>query len=146
MRDLIFENLFKHLIEDDADQLWEREIAQYINSGGDILVTNPDNGWTLLHYAAENLFSNVVNLLLSSGIPVDVRDSNGSTPYLVALDASIDAAIQNDESNIDFSTVKILIENGADVEACSTDGISRDSLLENYGERAMDEYKLIELD
>lgn len=140
MRHQLFEELFGVISEDNAEALWASKIEEHINSGKELLVTNPDNGWSLLHYASENLFSSLVLMLLNHGIPVDIKSLNGSTPYLVALDASIDAAIQNDEPKIEFSVVKLLVAHGADTESCSVDGISRESLLESYGERATQEY------
>lgn len=139
-RDDIFTKLFSFLPEENADQLWLDTIKEYLNEGGNISVTYPLNGWGFLHYASENLFRDVVNMLLSHGVNVDSAANNGSTPYLIALDSSIDAAVQSGESKIDFSLVKILIEHGANVDICTTDGISRDSLLEDYGEKAANAY------
>jgi ankyrin repeat protein len=140
VNDDLFRTLFHFLPEDNAEQLWLINIEEYLLSGGDKLIVNPGNGWGLLHYASENMFNSVVNMLLEKGIPVDVKAADGSTPYLIALDASIDAAIQQDEPEIDFSVVKILIEHGADMDVCSIDGISRESLLNNYGKQATEEY------
>lgn len=140
MENNLFQDLFQALPEDNAEQLWFDQVEEYLAVGGDKLITNPSNGWGLLHYAAENIFKSVVEMLLDNGVPVDINTTNGSTPYLVALDSAIDAAIQNDDPDFDFSVVKLLIQSGANTEACSNDGISKDSILENYGEKATEEY------
>lgn len=141
MDDSIFARLFSVLSDDDAESIWLREIKDFYSSGGDIFVSYPLNGWTLLHYASENLFIDVVEWLLAEGVDINVKDSKGSTPYLVALDSSIDSAIQYEEPEIDFTLVIRLIELGANIEASSEDGISRESILEDYGSKAKDQYK-----
>jgi ankyrin repeat protein len=132
--------LFMLLPEDNAEKLWLHTIKKYVEEGGSLSATYSKNGWTLLHYASENLFSDVVKMLLCNGSEVNSKAENGSTPYLVALDSSIDFAIQYGEPEINFSLVKTLIEHGANVDACSSDGISRKTILEAYGTKASDAY------
>ena len=138
--DDFFQKLFGFLLKDNAEEIWLEYIKEYLESGGDVSITYSKNRWGFLHYAAENLFSNVVRFLLESGITVDSKDLNGSTPYLIALDSSIDAAIQEGIPEIDFSIVKILVQYGANTEVCSVDGISRESLFNDYGEKAKEKY------
>lgn len=78
-----------------------------------------------LHYALENLYYVSVKTLLDSGMTVDVKTSNSSTPFLIALDSAIDAAIQNHLLQFNFSVVKRLLENEADETVVSEEGISK---------------------
>lgn len=135
-----FQKLFSHLSEDNAEEIWLKTIKEYIIRGGKVGITNSLNGWSLLHYASENLFCDVASFLLENGIDVDSKAKNGSTPYLVALDASIDAAIQEESSKIDFSIVKLLLKRGANVDIRTSDGLSLKSILEVYGSKATEEY------
>lgn len=140
MDDNIYQRLFKLLIEENAEALWRQTIQDYLESGNELTVSNYSNGWSLLHYAAENIFSELVIMLLEQGLDVDIPAFNGSTAYLVALDAVIDSAVQENDAEIDFSIVDVLVQHGADVNVSSIDGISRDSLLSQYGARATEEY------
>lgn len=136
----IFQQLFCAFCENNAEDRCFKIIKDYLDSGGSISITNPANGWGLLHYASENLFISIIKMLLERGALVNFTDINGSTPYLVALDAAIDFSIQENLRDIDFTAIKVLINHGADINVISMDGISKDLILNNYGENAIAQY------
>lgn len=136
----IFDDLFDALSEDNAEELWLDILGKYLEHGGDVNVRHEKTGWTLLHHAADNLFSSVIEELINSGADVNSEDEEQVTPYLLALNAAIDYAVQYEHPDIDFSVVKQFIDNGANDTASSTDGLSRDSILQAYGEKITDSY------
>jgi len=136
----IFSLLFELLSENDAEEQWLIALSKFNEDGGDVCVTNPSNGWSILHYASENTFLEVTEWLISKGVDVNLKDNEGGTPYLVGLDSAIDAALQYGEPSIDFSQVKLLLVNGADSAVSAKNGLSRDSILDSYGSGAEDQY------
>ncbi len=138
--EVILSELFEVVMNEDAEERWLDKIRAYRESGRNLHIVEECSGRGLLHFAAENGFPAVIEYLIKSGIGVDTRDKLGSTPLLWALDSAIDGASQNEESEIDFSAVKKLIDNGADLAAESSDGISLKSLLENYGAGATKQF------
>ena len=60
------------------------------------------SGQTLLHFAAENNWVEVISLLLANGANCDVCGNEGNTPLIIAT------------KNCEMSSVEILLRNGAD--------------------------------
>lgn len=139
--DDIFKKLYSVLLEEDTENLWLELLNNYYQEGGNLLLIDSFTGRSLLHCAADNLFKEVIEWLISKGLDINLREKNtGWTAYLIALDSAIDSAIQHDEPEIDFSVVKYLITHGADMEVCSNDGRSRKSLLKLYGPKVEEAY------
>jgi ankyrin repeat protein len=63
------------------------------------------NGWTPLHFAAQNYDEDIARLLLDSGASVDLKDSNGNTP--------LSTAVFNSRGRGEL--MRLLRERGADV-------------------------------
>lgn len=112
MSESIFDNLYNCVNQNNAEELWIAEIKSYVENGGDVNVLDINTGWGLLHYASENLFAKVVEYVFKSGVNLDHVDQNGWNALVVALDASVDLAIQNNESKVDFEVVELLIRLG----------------------------------
>ena len=65
-------------------------------------------GWTSLHVAAEMRHADVIRALLRAGAPLEARDRQGWTPLFVAVDADIDASLQENEP-LDLTCTKLLL-------------------------------------
>ena len=65
-----------------------------ISHGADVNQTFGKRKQTLLHWAAENNAFGVANLLLTQGADVNVRQSDGSTPLLIAAKAGHQYLVQ----------------------------------------------------
>lgn len=139
MEDILFNKLFDVIEDDRAEEIW----LQLIKSSEANIVDIRDDisGWSLLHYASENLFVKVIDWLLKNGADVNVEDINGRTPFIIALDASIDDAVQHERDKIDFSAIELLIRSGADENHVARDGTSKNSLFEIYGDNSRKEYQ-----
>ena len=102
--------------EGDADR-----VRELIVLGADIECYD-DNGNTPLHLAVEQLWYDVVRVLLESGANVDHRDRLGEwTPLIHAAEICSVAArqVSNPPGN---STIQLLLEYGADVNQRSSRG------------------------
>lgn len=75
-----------------------------------------NDGWTALHFAAQDGFIEGVQLLLSSGAPVDAIDANGNSPlWRASMSCPQDRA---------SSIAKILTKAGADENLKNNHGVS----------------------
>ena len=110
MNNHLIKKLFECIENPVAERMWIDILKKYQSQNSNVInIKNPDNQWTLLHYAAENIFPYVTEWLIEQGAEIDARDSGGNTPFLIALDAAIDAAVQENRDEIDFSVVNILL-------------------------------------
>jgi hypothetical protein len=142
MSNHLIKKLFSCIENPAAEDMWLDILQDYQSSNGDVVsIRNPDNQWTLLHYAAENIFPRVAKWLIGQGAEIDARDSEGNTSFLIGLDAAIDCAVQENRDEVDFSVVTILLKEGADESVVSNDGISKDSLLKIYGSSVANQYQ-----
>jgi uncharacterized protein len=89
-------------------------------------------GWTSLHVAAEMRHAEVIRALLRAGAPLEARDRQGWTPLFVAVDADIDASLQENEP-LDLTCTKLLLAAGAAPEAVAPDGCTPVQIAERYG-------------
>ena len=89
-------------------------------------------GWTSLHVAAEMRHADVIRALLRAGAPLEARDRQGWTPLFVAVDADIDASLQENEP-LDLTCTKLLLSAGAAPDAVAPDGCTPVQIAERYG-------------
>ncbi|WP_319803449.1 ankyrin repeat domain-containing protein [Wolbachia endosymbiont (group B) of Aporia crataegi] len=97
----------------DNDGLTPLELAN--NEGRSEIVVflisyKNEYGYTLLHYAAKNNNSDLVDLLLTKGADINAKDNSGNTPlHLATLNGKL-------------QVVKKLLEKGADINAKDNSG------------------------
>ena len=89
-------------------------------------------GWTCLHVAAEMRHAGIIRALLRAGAPLEARDRQGWTPLFVAVDADIDAALQENEP-LDLTCTELLLAAGAAPDAAAPDGRTPVQIAERYG-------------
>lgn len=104
------------------------------------LAIDPISGQSLLHLAVEYRFAKAVKRLVELGVDVNVKDYNGTTPFLLSLDSAVDNAAQAGIEIIDFSISKLLVDLGADVNVRNNDELDRESILRAYGSGATTQY------
>ena len=123
---------------------YENVARALINKGADVNAVDND-GKTVLMYAVKNAYIELVLELINKGSDVNAVDKEGMTPLLYAADRSIghDMEIFNDPDLTKMELiqkiiyeekvarpkkgkeiVKILVENGADVNAANNEGIT----------------------
>ncbi len=73
------------------------------------------NGWTPLHFAAQEQQAAIATALLEAGAEVDAQDAHGRTPLAVALFNVRDRPGE---------VIKVLLRAGADPDLKSRSGIS----------------------
>jgi uncharacterized protein len=80
-----------------------------------------DEGFSALHLAAQEYCKDIVRILLDHGAAVDVRDNNGNTPLMRALDSCYIAVTENvpDPGAI----IKMLLQAGADPKSQNNFGV-----------------------
>jgi uncharacterized protein len=77
-------------------------------------------GWTALHYAAANGNDDIAKLLLGYSAYVDAQSPNGTTPLMMAA--------RGDH----ISTLKLLLDNGADLNAKNQIGMNALDFAKQY--------------
>ena len=117
------------------------DIEQFLEEGGSI-DHQSDTGKTLLHYAADDNDSNVVQFLVNRKANLNLQDEQGSTPLHLAVDSDIDYAIQL-EKPLTMSTVIELINAGADERLRTLAGRTPRDIAACYGKRAIDFYDTV---
>ena len=88
-------------------------VKKLIAEGADINHQD-DNGWSALHFVAQERKNTILKLLLSCGANPDLLDLHGNTPLWTA--------VMN--SRGDFSAIRLLIKNGAMVDIKNKHGKS----------------------
>ncbi|WP_282043073.1 ankyrin repeat domain-containing protein [Winogradskyella flava] len=83
----------------------EAVLNYFIEKGADIDFQDK-NGYCALHFAAQNNEIEIMRVLLNKGANPNLRDSYGNTPIWTAIMNTKD----------DFSIIKLLMENKADIE------------------------------
>ena len=71
------------LVFGDFLEVTPREVAAYINSGGDLEIRNHQT-YTLMHWAAWNGEIEIARVLLDRGMDVDISTPDGMTPMMLA--------------------------------------------------------------
>lgn len=86
------------------------EMKEYILSREDVWLDHYRNGNTLLHYAANRGYLDIVTLLLKKGADINARDKDGRTPLHEAM------AYRR------YDVARFLVENGADMTLKNKNG------------------------
>ncbi|HEX9626480.1 MAG TPA: ankyrin repeat domain-containing protein [Acidiferrobacterales bacterium] len=116
-----------HVAVDLPREKHSREIARLISEGYDPNQKDK-NGWTPLHFAAQECSLDAVQALLAHGANIDAQDSNGNTPLSEAVFRYTG----------DGGVVLALLKAGADPEKENAHGASPRSLADtiaNYDVR-----------
>ena len=103
------------VISNDINRL--REI---INTAIDVNLQD-DDGWTALHFAAQNFNEEIIKLLLDNGANPNLKDTYGNTPIIRALFNS-----RGKDTNI----FDLFLENGGDPNMKNNSGVSALELAE----------------
>ena len=81
-------------------------VLKYLIERGADLDFQDKNGYFALHFAAQNSEIGIMEILLNKGANPNLRDSYGNPPIWTAIMNTKD----------DFSMIKLLLENNADIE------------------------------
>lgn len=98
--------------------------AALLEAGADPHARNPRTGETPLHDAAYNSSREKIRLLLAAGADLEALDDEGRTPLMRAL-----ANVSRGDREMRLSTLRLLVEAGADRERKLPDGTSVDEFL-----------------
>lgn len=98
----------------------KEDIVNYLVNIGCNVNTKDKLGLTALHFAAIYDRSNIVKVLITQGAEIDVVDNVGNTPLWRAIM----------ENSNETSTIRYLLENGADPNKTNNRGIAPKDLLE----------------
>lgn len=110
-----------HRWELDAEDPVREMLDCYLESGGDLNFVHPRNGWTFLHLAVEYGNATAICKLLQLGMDINLGECPGGLPLHFAVDSAVDCAIQ-DNRDVDWSMVKLLVELGADRKCLDDEG------------------------
>jgi Ankyrin repeats (many copies) len=122
------------------------KVRQYVLSGGDVDYQEPENGWSLLHYAAEHGNIEAIQFLSSSGATINLIDIYGCTPLHRAVDSAVDSdvycAIQIDKP-VTMAGTKALIDAGANEEVRDEKGDIPRDIAAHYGHMSLEKYDAV---
>lgn len=111
------------------NKLYEIVLSNNINkvknalSNSNINEQDKENGFTALHYCAQNQYVSIAELLIKNGAKVNIKDVYGNTPLFKAVFFS--------KGNTKM--IKLLLENGANPNIKNNSGISPKDLAEKMG-------------
>jgi len=100
-------------------------VKQHLDDGTEVNARTED-GWTALHFAAQNSRREIAELLIANGAEVNAKDKDGRTPIDFASGATVEFlrthggrsdSIHVSAINGDLAGVKALLDAGADVNA-----------------------------
>ncbi len=118
---------------------------QFLLTGSNVNEAYGENGWTALHYAAENRQVETTLWLLENGADPNRKDVTGCSPLHLAIDAETDQLRQEWVRTGLFqptdAVAAVLLEHGADVNAKTNKGRTplAVELLRRYGASGEDE-------
>ena len=98
----------------------KEDIVNYLVNIGCNVNTKDKSGLTALHFAAIYDRSKIVKVLITHGAEIDVVDNVGNTPLWRAIM----------ENSNETSTIRYLLEHGADPNKTNNRGIAPKDLLE----------------
>jgi len=98
------------------------KVQAYLESDWDVNEQD-ENGWTALHFAAQNNSVPIGKLLIEAGADIEAKDSYGNTPLFRATFAS----------HGDCRFIKLLLINGADPNASNHHNVSPLMLARKIG-------------
>lgn len=107
-----------------------QDVRTYLDNGGKVNAYSGAEKQTLLHFAAINGNFGLAEFLLNRGANVEARDIYKETPLLVAV------MTQDDRLNSKFTTIKLLIDRDADVNAQTLQGRTIDNIVAEWTEKA----------
>ncbi|KZV77241.1 ankyrin, partial [Peniophora sp. CONT] len=99
-------------------------VAQFLDEGMDVDLVHNKLGYTALHFASSNGYTDIVELLLDHGAAIDAIAEQHKTPLLCAL------------AHNHHDTISLLFARGAtgiDVNMCFSDGTTPLSLASEAG-------------
>lgn len=109
--------IFYALLENEIDVF-----NAFLNIGAD-LHHRDNEGWSLLHYAANENLKEITELIVRNNVKVDAKDEYGNTPLFRAVFSS--------QGNGEI--IKILLANGADPNNKNDSGVSPFELAKTIG-------------
>lgn len=94
-----------------------------LNSGADINLSDNEQKWTCLHFAARDGNVPVMRRLIEAGAKIDAVDVFGNTPLLRAVMGA----------RSDASAIELLVHSGADPDLKNKSSVSPRALAERLG-------------
>ena len=76
-----------------ADQDKQNAFEMLIQNGADLSL-KIDNGYSLLHFAAQGGSTSIINKLISLGLDIDLKDLYGKTPLIIAIENNNSDAVK----------------------------------------------------
>ena len=76
-----------------ADQDKQNAFEMLIQNGADPSLKD-NEGFSLLHFAAQGGHTSIINKLLSLGLDVDLKDLYGKTPLIIAIEKNNSDAVK----------------------------------------------------
>jgi Ankyrin repeats (3 copies) len=121
--------------------------------GGDVRAVHPENGWTLLHWAAANADCladpyAIFEALLNAGVDVNAQDHHGGTFLLTILPwagpdnpgtTPLMMTFGADGYEADLETAEVLLEAGADPHGRCAGGESALDIARQFAEDCEDD-------
>jgi len=118
-----------YVVVDEPANSHRSLISELIASGFD--PNQKDNqGWTPLHFAAQEWSEEAAKTLLENGAEVDITDSNGNTPLWRAVFSSRGRG----------ELIKLLLVSGADPNKQNQSGVSPRSLADTISNYDITQY------
>lgn len=100
-------------------------VKTIVESGADVNLQEPTQKWTALHLASRDGNYEIADLLIRHGAIVDVRDCYGNT--------ALGRAVFKGDTNL----IRLLVDNGADINMPNREGISPMKLAETIGNETL---------
>ncbi|TWT38952.1 ankyrin repeat domain-containing protein [Blastopirellula retiformator] len=128
--------------------VWRQDldaVQRLLGAGANPNIPGTNGGWSPLRLAGEHdETGEIVRALVAAGADVNLQDEHdGSTPLHQAVDMAIDGTIQMNRAEIDWTTVGVYLELGADLNIADHRGRTAADIAAAYGdnaERSFDEF------
>ena len=116
------------------------DVKKWVDGGGSAKVVRPQDGYSLLHQAAEFQDVAAIEYLIEAGCDPNQHDIHGQTPLHIAVDSEIDAAIQT-QGRVEYKATKRLVELGTKTDVADNQGATPIDWVNRYGEMARKRFK-----